>query len=284
MFERLWGWAEATLFIREDGLAAWMWNPKAGRVTDIDDASDGNILIAWALAEAGYRWKEPKFTDSARKISEAAALRDTVRTRYGNTWLPGSRAFRASDREDGPIVNLSYWVFPAFSWLRRLSPARDWDGIFASGVRLIEAVKFGPDRLPSDWISLSGKEPKPAAGFRKVFGYDAIRVPLYLAWARPQSVKVLADLHAYLGDAPYQAPSVVDVESGDRLQQLGGDGYKAVAAAVDCLLNRASIPPSFMKVKRDYYYPTTLQILSLIAVQERRPECFPPSNQSLGRH
>ena len=35
---------------------------------------------------------------------------------------PGAVGFRAEDRADGPVVNLSYWVFPAFPALKEAAP------------------------------------------------------------------------------------------------------------------------------------------------------------------
>ena len=44
-------------------------------------------------------------------------------------------------------------------------------------------VRFGPAHLPTEWISLHDGDPRPADGFPKQFAYNAIRIPLYIAWA-----------------------------------------------------------------------------------------------------
>jgi endoglucanase len=276
-FGKLWRWTAANLLVRDDGLASWLWDPAAAGVTDKDDASDGNILIAWALAEAAERWGNSDYKVAAKRIADAVLGADTVRTRFGETLLPGSRAFGIGDRPDAPVVNLSYWVFPAFQRLRQISSARKWDALFASGLALIDATQFGPKALPTDWISLAHDAPQPASGFARVFGYDAIRVPLYLAWGRPNDHKLMANFGKILGSAPYQVPSVIEVDTGKSTETFGGDGYRAIAAAVDCILNGAPIPEPVMKLTTDYYYPATLQILSLLAVQDVRPECMPQS-------
>src|SRR6266403_1774716 len=54
------------------------------------------------------------------------------------------------DRPDGPIVNLSYWVFPAFRDLKHVAPAVDWEQIIASGLSSIAAARFGGDKMPTD--------------------------------------------------------------------------------------------------------------------------------------
>jgi endoglucanase len=83
------------------------------------------------------------------------------------------------DRPDGPIVNLSYWVFPAFRDLKHVAPAVDWEQIIASGLSSIAAARFGGDKMPTDWISIADEKTAAARGFPSVFGYDAIRIPLY---------------------------------------------------------------------------------------------------------
>ena len=60
------------------------------------------------------------------------------------------------------MVNLSYWVFPAFSTLKELAPAYDWDALHANGLKLLSVGRFGPLRLPADWLSLGGQSPAPA--------------------------------------------------------------------------------------------------------------------------
>src|SRR5437899_3600977 len=148
-FDRLWAWSSANLFVRGDQLAAWVWDPQTDpHARDIDDASDGNILIAWALFEAGLQWAVDEYRSGARRIAESVGQRDTESSRYGLVLLPGSSGFRSRNRPDGPIVNLSYWVFPAFRHLRRAAPAVDWEQIVASGLSVIAAARFGSDKLP----------------------------------------------------------------------------------------------------------------------------------------
>ncbi|MGH6925464.1 MAG: glycosyl hydrolase family 8, partial [Propylenella sp.] len=45
VFRRLWAWTETELLVRDDGLAAWRWEPDADpHVTDLNNATDGDIL------------------------------------------------------------------------------------------------------------------------------------------------------------------------------------------------------------------------------------------------
>ena len=51
-----------------------------------------------------------------------------------------------------------------------------------SGRVLIAQARFGDAGLPADWVELAGKDLRLPKGFETVFGYNAIRVPLYAVW------------------------------------------------------------------------------------------------------
>ena len=52
-FDKIWGWTRANLMVRDDQLLAWRWDPAhRPAVADINDASDGDILVAWALTDS----------------------------------------------------------------------------------------------------------------------------------------------------------------------------------------------------------------------------------------
>ena len=77
-------------------------------------------------------------------------------------------------------------------------------------------------------------------------------------------------LHVGIDLGPFE----IDLTSGSALDTMGGSGFKAISALVGCAMERKPIPPSLRRVEISSYYATTLHILSLIAVQERYPECL----------
>ncbi len=273
-FDRLWTWTAGNLEVRGDHLAAWRWDPAhEPHVADRNSATDGDLLIAWALAEAGAKWHVPAYTDAARGIADAVGSRAVIPSRFGPLLLPGAQGFASGERPDGPVVNLSYWIFPALDRLGSISHFADWSGVAQSGLSFIDAARFGSSRLPSNWISLAGKAPEPARGFPAVFGYDAVRIPLYLAWGRPDDVKRLAMFSSALahGDRP---PAVIDVASGAGVEPFGGDGFRAIAALVECVVRGSKMPRDLLHIRPESYYSTSLHILALIAAQDVRPACM----------
>jgi endoglucanase len=261
-FERIWGWTKANLRVRADGLAAWRYDPKhSPPVADRNNATDGDLLMAWALAEAGTRWRETAYLKEAHRIAEAIMAVLIVPTRWGPALMPGAVGFGPGQRSDGPVVNLSYWIFPAIDHLKRLPGGAGWTKLEENGLQLIDQARFGPARLPANWISLAGGALSPAKGFPRVFGYDAVRIPLYLGWARPSDKERLA-VFARLFDAP---PAVIDLDTGKPTEPLQGQGFAAIAAFTRSLADGVQIPQSLWSVEPEFYYPETLHILSLLA-------------------
>jgi endo-1,4-beta-D-glucanase Y len=272
-FDKLWTWTAANLEVGPEGLAAWRWRPQDNpHVMDKNNATDGDLLIAWALAEAGKRWGDKAYTERAHKISVAIFGKVVRPTIFGPAISPGLRGFGPDDTDDGPVVNLSYWVFPAFDALAEAAPELDWAGLRQSGLALIDAAKFGPRRLPSDWISLKyGVQPDAAHPRR--FGYEVVRAPLYLAWGQPEErARLGAMVDAWTGsdDGP---PSVVDIDSGAAVQSFGDQGYRAVVALARCAARGAKFPDDLRTVEFDRYYSATLHMLSLTALRQRFPQC-----------
>jgi endoglucanase len=274
-FNDIWRWTKRELYIDGSGLAAWQWNEKTSpNVTDRNNATDGDILIAWALIEAGEKWKCADHIDAARSIVSAIGRNVVAASAAGAVLLPGRTGFSAEDHADGQVLNLSYWVFPAFERLKGLAPEFDWTGVQASGLRLLRESRFGPMRLPADWIAVGSAAPAPAKAFPARFGYNAIRIPLYLAWAGIAAPDVLRPFAGLWNEKLNLGPFEVELPSGSALDTFGGAGFKAVVATAKCALDRQKLHGSLRTVEPGAYYPTTLHILSLIVLQERYPECL----------
>jgi endoglucanase len=273
-FARIWGFTQRELLLRDDGLAVWRWDPNSTpHVADVNNASDGDILIAYALALAGERWSAPELTKAARDL--ATSIGGELVKRAGNrtVLLPGAVGFAASDRPDGPVVNLSYWIFEALPVLARLAPETNWGALAASGRDLVLAARFGPDHLPANWISLRTAAPQPAQGFEPAFGYDAIRVPLYLVRAGMVD-RPLLEPFAKLWAGSGGSPAVINLADGREADQLSDPGYRMIAAALACALDHKPIPAALRTPAPTTYYPSTLHLLALSTVAQNYPECL----------
>ena len=276
VFDLLWGWTRANLLVRGDDLFAWRWEPgQRPAVADMNNASDGDLLIAWALTEAADFWGDQALRIAARRIAVDIGRKLVVnKSGHGALLLPALAGFAAEDRNDGPVVNLSYYVFPALGRLSLVAPEIDWTGIMQSGLTLLKATQTGSSRLPGDWTALKDGTPKPAQGFPNAFAYNAIRIPLYLSWAGVGEREHYEPFAAWARHRRGQA-TIVDLASGRDIETYGETGYAAVPALTLCVTDEQSVPVELRTSSpSENYYPATLRALALIALQMRYPSCL----------
>lgn len=191
-FERILNWTLGHLRRPSDSLFAWRWQPDSTpNVTDLNNASDGDIHIAWALLLASERWSNPGYRRLGQTITRDLLRRCVVNV--GSRWvlLPGAYGFQSSQRT---VVNLSYYAFAALRMLARHVPDPVWPRLEEDGLALIRDSRFGMWQLPPDWIELprEGGRPLMARGWPPRFSFDAVRIPLNLCWAELASESAVA--------------------------------------------------------------------------------------------
>ncbi len=266
-FERIFGFTRTQLLIRDDGLAAWKWDPNANpHVVDVNDASDGDILIAYALALAGKAWDEPRYLETAKTIATAIGTHLLSRANGRVVLLPGVAGFAPPDRPEGTVVvNPSYWVFEAFPVLKELAPGFPWDEVASSGLEIVAAARFGSAGLPADWVEITAAGLSPAEGFPAVFGYNAIRIPLYMMRAGIDG----AFLDPFGGQPE---PSVVELTTDRAAESMADPGYRLINALVECTRG-TPVPPELLDFAPTNYYPSTLHLLGLSYLASRGGTC-----------
>jgi len=266
-FDRILTWTLDHLFTRQDRLAAW-------NTHDSNDSADADILIAWALAEAADLWREPRYLSLAQAIGKdiAGRLLDTD-ARFGVVLKPGARGFSAQERRDGPVVNLSYWVFPAFERLGQLAPDTDWAPLRASGLALLSAARFGDHHLTSDWVALGGASAAPARGFSAGFGYNAVRLPLYVFWSGASAPDLMRDFSVAWDNGAFSKPALAS--EADPAASFVEPGYKNILSLARCAAFGEKYPRDFYDYTAEQnYYPATLSALAIVAAATRGGPCL----------
>ncbi len=272
-FELIWSFTKTELLVRDDGLAAWKWDPQTQpHISDINNATDGDILIAYALALAAKQWNRPDYAEAAGSMAKTILTKAVV-VRAGRTLLlPGTAGFSESDRPDGPVVNPSYLIFEAFPVLNELAPSPLWAALSKDGVAQINAFAFGPRQLPADWVSLKTK-PRPADGFPQEFGYNAVRIPLYLARAGLGDAALNERLRSGITvDGGNMA--TFDLRSGKSKDVLSDAGYRIIPALIACIGNKTPLPDDLKRFTSTLYYPSTLHLLALSFATQTRQDCL----------
>jgi endoglucanase len=276
-FQRVWSWTRANLMVRDDALLAWRWEPdKRPAIADMNDATDGDILVAWALVEAGEAWSDEGYRLAARRIAVDVARRTVLfRTDGPSLLLPAMSGFSAEDRADGPVVNLSYWIFPAFPRLATVAPEFEWARLSAAGQELVLQARFGQARLPTEWIAMRGGQPQPASGFPAHFSYNAVRVPLYLAMAGVTERRYYEPLLKLWAEPDPAGLPIIDTASDAVAGRMSEPGYAAIPALAACAVSGTPLAAGLLEpTPTENYYPATLHLLALAAANMRYRPCL----------
>ena len=168
VFETIFRWTEEHLAIRADALLAWRWLPdQSPYVPDTNNASDGDLFYAWALAAMAARHDRPDFADRAAQITRDLARLCVVSdpsTEGRFLFLPAAEGFV---RDGSYIINPSYYMPRA---MRELA--------VMTGVDLLAKVAADADVLFAD-IADAGLDRGRCIGMdpsaRVVFGQDGLR-------------------------------------------------------------------------------------------------------------
>ncbi|MGM0983718.1 MAG: glycosyl hydrolase family 8 [Pseudomonadota bacterium] len=270
-FERLWQWTRQHLTRPHDALFAWRYDPRATPpVADSNNASDGDLFIAWALQLAADRWQQRGYASASRTIRDDIASR-LIRRQAGMTLLlPGAAGFEQGDALD---LNLSYWFMPALVDFAVLEPQGPWQALIDSGQQLLEEARFGRYRLPTDWLRLGPDgEPAPAPDWPPRFGFDAVRIPLYFRWAGLGEAEGLGAIQAFWEDPAHQPPAAwIDVFTEERAPYIASRGVRAIANLAEPYRTR---PENAAPLAEEDYYSASLLLLTRLAAR-RHPTYSP---------
>lgn len=180
-FQSIWNWTKTNLRVRHDSLFSWGWGKRPNGSWDIIDynnATDGDILIAFALLKGHQKWHDVEYRAEALKtVAE-------MRTKLALNWhgktvlLPSYYGFAVPV---GIVLNPSYLVFPAYRLFAAFDDRAFWDKANKDAYYIISKSYFGEHPLPPDWIIMSESGSDIFREKGSLFGSEAVRVILYLA-------------------------------------------------------------------------------------------------------
>jgi endoglucanase len=269
-FETLLNWTRLHLSRPSDALFAWRHQPGLPMMPDDrNNATDGDLMIAWALQRAAARWEVPAWRQLATRMARDI-LRLSVREVAGRTLLlPGAYGF---DKADRVVINPSYYNMPAIRALASLAPSAGWESLEADSHWLLDTARFGRWALPADWVEVMKTDGavRIADGWPPRFSWDAIRVPLYLAWAgQCSAAPVAATAQFWTRAQPGTTPAWSDLRTGALAPYAGHAGIVAIAA-IACAARDDRLAAAQLPAQRSAsdYYGGALIMLARIARQE----------------
>lgn len=271
-FNRIWSWTRHHLQIRRDYLFAWRWNPRIHGVTDLNDATDGDILIAWALLRASRQWEIPYYRYEALRIIRDIRRKLVLKTPWGLVLLPGARGFI---KRTGVEVNPSYWIYPALKDFADVDNRYKWNKVIYTGLSLLKSARYGRWHLPPDWLFLNDGI-RPYHKYREKFGFNAIRIPLYLVWAQiddPGLLKPFVDYYSYFKSGRF-IPAWTNLYNNSVDSYNAPEGIHAILQLTLYAYNKkvrheSNIRLNLPKLKLPQnYYSASLLLMSKIALKE----------------
>jgi len=269
-FDTIWNWSRSNLSVRKDSLMAWLWGKRPNdkwEVMDYNNATDGDILISFALLKAARQWNSANYRQEAIPI--VRSLREQLAVVHeGDTFiLPGYYGFT---NNGNVTLNPSYLIFPAYRLFAEVDEPAFWKGVYRSAIELLHNSCLGTPCLPADWVRLEGKSIRMDETRSTMFSYDAIRTLLHLSWEdkpMPGGLSRVFDFYAQRGFIPEWVDLRTDAMS-DRRAHAGVYAVYGLAARLSGntetgkkLLYEAR--DNIMKEERNYY-SYSLYLLSLI--------------------
>ncbi len=261
-FERILDWTRRRLSRPSDSLHAWRFVPGATLpVADPNNATDGDLLIAWALLEAHERWNDPGHRRMALAIGRDVLRLCTLRQGERLLLLPGAQGFVLTDLV---VVNPSYWCFGALDALESATGDAAWAALHREGLALLRRARFGRWGLPADWVRLPRGEGPPTAAppWPHRFSWDAIRVPLYLVWAGHEDEPAVQAAARFWRDPSHRVlPAWVDLGTGYVAPYPASPAIRGLAALAVGPARSAVLPAA--SEARDYYSAKLLLMAGL---------------------
>ncbi|MCE6969434.1 glycosyl hydrolase family 8 [Cereibacter sphaeroides] len=270
---RIADWTEANLARPDDGLLAWRWLPGVTlAVPDRNNATDGDLFYAWALALGSRRFGDADLAARSTELARAIALHCIRPHPDGSeklVLLPGAEGFETAE---GVVLNPSYYMPRAMMELGAFSGQDRLRRCARDGAAWIAGLGLAPD-----WALVTPEGDRPAPGLSGNSGYDAMRVPLFLLWSGLTANPALRRFAEAQRAAPAEggAPVVFERATGKVLERSADPGFRAIPALGECALAGqpgAAIPPFDAGQP---YYPATLHLMALVAQVEGFSACAP---------
>lgn len=255
-------------------LPAWQWGHSddgTWAVLDPNSASDADLWMAYALAEAGRLWRNASYLELARALSDQI-LREEVAwiPGLGAMLLPGPKGFVAQQTWR---LNASYEPIQVLRGIQRQSGNRLWDEVLKSSERLI--VASAPRGFAADWTGYRLPDGFVTDQLTQGIGsYNAIRVYLW-AGMLPDSDPLTRALAHRLAPmtaeaARYRAPPESINTTTLESQGEGSPGFSAAllpllaGAKLDGVVQAYRARAQAESLKNDqHYYSDALTLFGL---------------------
>ncbi|GEM_PF-2332468 len=178
-FFKVFHWFLNNMGFNKYGLVPWLWGKRPNGswgILDFNDATDGDIWIAYSLLLGYEKWKEPLLKEIALKLIRSIRKYDIFPCRGKTLLKPGKFGFLFPKYVR---INPSYytpWIFEKFI---EYDPSTVWLSLSKESFNVFTHLVATDLKLPTDWVDISLPQCK-SENFYEVFGFNAIRVPIWV--------------------------------------------------------------------------------------------------------
>jgi endo-1,4-beta-D-glucanase Y len=264
-------------------LPAWSWGRREDEswgTLDANSASDADLWLAYALAQAGRLWDHAPYRQLADAIArrildeECASLPG-----LGLMLLPGRKGFTERDAAQGEAAGstVAWRLNPSYAppfllrWFARNTGDPRWGAVREGALRILR--ESSPAGFAPDWARYEARAGAPP-GFvfgprERVGSYDAIRVYLWVGMTsaadpeQPGLIAHFAPMSALAAGAG--APETIDILDGRR----GAPGPAAFGDALLPLLRASGRRAKAAQATAGGYYEEALRLFGRQWAQER---------------
>lgn len=199
LFAKLLEWTENNLAQGDltTHLPAWLWGQADDgqwQVLDENSASDADVILAYALLQAGKLWQAPRYQALGERLAWLILERE-VQIVGSHRWLlPGYYGFVDGAAETIKL-NLSYYALPLLKNFATELGHAEWQQVYDGAIALLNYHQHG---FASDWIVLKNSG-ELADTQQAEADYDAIRAYYWWALAAKHDANVKAQLSSFYG-------------------------------------------------------------------------------------
>ncbi len=265
-FERMERWTRDHIANRQDALMSWKWDPsRPDSIPDWHNATDGDLLRAWAHLRAARDRGWPVDQEVPAAITRdivGLCLAPDPRRPDALLLMPGAEALSQPDRV---LVNPSYYHPRAMRELADAYGQPDLARAADHGETLL--AELAATGLLPDWVTVTPKGFVDPRDHDYRSSYDALRIPIYLAWSGRGDHPAVAGMATMLARADLPDHVAVRVEADGAVTAISNEpGYRAIAQVASDQI----VPLSPGDFATQPYFPATLQMLAYVAHAESR--------------
>ncbi|MBC7006255.1 endoglucanase [Photobacterium sp. BZF1] len=261
-FESLWSWTRSNLSNPDNHLFYWKYNPTLTyKIEDRNNASDGDVLIAWALLKAGKQWDEPNYLEASDEILWSILEHNIIQYADYTVMLPGVFGFIS---DEGIVLNPSYFIYPAWQDFAARVYVNNLHVLITDTLNLMLRIDWGDHKIATDWIVLyPDGSTAPAADWPARVSYDAFRIPVYVKWRMANHPLLERWSDMLSRTARLQTPAWENVFGHSRADYPMSGGLLAIRDFTVGELEETSTLVS----RYDDYYSASLKLLVSLAAQ-----------------